>query len=151
MPRATPKSGEDTLEAEAAREVLDVIPRIIRSIRTEMREMARPQLTIPQMRALAQVSRESGTVSELAEWLGVSAPAMSKMVAILERRGLVQRAAPSSDRRQVNLIATEEGKRLHLNMRKGVRLKIAERLQPLSETEKHVVLKAMKILGGLYG
>src|SRR6185437_7453689 len=139
MTRASAKEPQESLEAETAREVLDVIPHVMRQIRAEMREMAKPQLTIPQMRTLARVSRESGTVSELAEWLGVSAPAMSKMLAILERRGLVARAAQGQDRRQVNLTATDEGRRLTQNMRGGVRVKIAERLKSLPDSEKQVV------------
>src|SRR6185437_6731369 len=130
------RASEETLEIETAREMLDVIPRVMRHVRTGMREMAAPQLTIPQMRTLAHLSREPNTVSELAEWLGVSAPAMSKMVAILERRGLVQRSSQKQDRRQVILTATEEGKKLHQSMRRGVRLQIAEKLKALPDPEK---------------
>ena len=50
--------------------------------------MAKPQLTIAQLRILAKLNQALFTVSEMAEWQGVSAPAMSKMVGILEKRGL---------------------------------------------------------------
>src|SRR5262245_43856422 len=102
---------------ECARHLLEVIPRAMRSIRTEMRRKAQPELTVPQFRVLARLSISPATNGEVAEWIGVSVPAMSRMVELLARRGYVQKERQSEDRRQVRLLLSAKGKSHFLKIR----------------------------------
>ena len=88
---------------------LDAVPLAMRSIRTEMRGIASTGLTTPQFRVIARLSKGTATNGELAEWMGVSAPTMSRMVDTLVRRELVVRKAESADRREVKLILSQKG------------------------------------------
>ena len=46
---------------EAAHELLEVVPVIMKDIRSEMRSRRSPDLTVPQFRTLAFVDRNKGT------------------------------------------------------------------------------------------
>ncbi len=69
-------------------------------------------------------------VGELAEFLGVSAPAISKNVDKLERFGLVTRTPSEGDRRAILLVPSQKGRRL---VEKFEALK-AGRLYPILES-----------------
>lgn len=144
------EAGDESFELEIARELLEVVPRIMRRVRTEMRATAKPQLTIAQLRILAKLYRGGSTITDLSDWQGVSAPAMSKMVGILEGRNLVQRAVQSQDRRHVSVTLTEEGRKTFLSIRKVVRVKIADQIRSVPDSEKEVIFKALEILGKIY-
>ncbi len=60
---------------------------------------------------LAQLWREEGlTQSQLAERLGVSAPAVTKVARTLERSGFVRREPDESDARVMRVSLTERGR-----------------------------------------
>jgi DNA-binding MarR family transcriptional regulator len=69
-------------------------------------------------------------VSELAEFLGVSAPAVTKNINKLERFGLVLRSSSDGDRRVTRLTASLKGKRL---VKKYEEIK-ATRVYPILES-----------------
>lgn len=143
MPRETT---DEPFEFQVAKDLLESIPRIMARIRTEMRAMAKPQLTIPQLRILAKLNQSESSISEMAEWQGVSAPAMSKMVGILEGRGFARRVTKTNDRRQVTVSLTDEGRRTFLSIRKAVRGKMAERIRTLPDSKKQLISDAIKVL-----
>ena len=65
-------------------------------------ETACPELTLPQLNMLMAVrDLDQGTIKELAEALGVSAPSASTMVERLVEMGLVTREQSQVDRREV--------------------------------------------------
>ena len=101
-----------------------------------MRSMAKGQMTIAQLRILARLYQDVYTITYLAEWQGVSAPAMSKMVDVLEKKKWVERVPHSHDRRQVGLRLTAEGKKVFLNLRKAAKARMAETLHSVSEDRK---------------
>lgn len=68
-------------------------------------------ITIPQMECLKHLQRHGAlSATELAEGLNVSAPAATKLVDRLQRRGLVQRRENPGDRRAVELSLTANGR-----------------------------------------
>jgi len=70
-----------------------------------------PGLSDTQLAALAALeTHEVMTPGELAEHEKVQPPSMTRVIAVLEERGLVIRSPHASDRRQVVLRATEQGK-----------------------------------------
>ena len=65
----------------SARQVLEVIPRVMRQIRTEMRSCRMPDLTVPQLRALAFINSNAGaSLSDVSEHLGLALPSTSKLM-----------------------------------------------------------------------
>src|SRR3954468_16221990 len=94
--------------AQRAAALRDSITRLNRRLR-----QARPMgdLTITQLSALTSLEL-GGALSprELAETERIQPPTLTKIVAKLEDRGLVQRAPHPTDGRQVILSATESGR-----------------------------------------
>src|SRR5918999_6465476 len=94
--------------AQLATLLRDAITRLNRRVR-----QARPvgDLTIAQLSALTSLEL-AGALSprELADVERVQPPTMTKIVAKLEERGLVQRTPHPTDGRQVILAATPEGR-----------------------------------------
>ncbi len=70
-------------------------------------------LTFGQMRLLFLLSKNGPSpMSHVAEWLGVGLPAASGVVERVERHGLVTRQHRNDDRRVVECILTDDGRRL---------------------------------------
>ena len=66
---------------EAAHQLLEVIPVVMREIRTEMRSRRSPDLTVPQFRTLSFVNRNVGSsLLEVANHLGLTPPSTSRIV-----------------------------------------------------------------------
>jgi DNA-binding MarR family transcriptional regulator len=130
---------------ECARELLDVVPLIMRDIRTQMRRRRTPDLTVPQFRTLLFVSRNAGaSLSEVADHIGLALSSTSKLVDDLIRGGLMTRQEQSSDRRRVSLVVTPRGATLLEVSRKGTLEYLAEKLEGISGAERETILKAIK-------
>src|ERR1700747_2975173 len=84
------------------------VSRLARRLRAE--RLARGvglELSDTQLAALAALERhEAMTPGELAEHEKVQPPSMTRVIAVLEERGLVRRAPHATDRRQVILTVT---------------------------------------------
>ncbi|MFN2114620.1 MAG: MarR family winged helix-turn-helix transcriptional regulator [Anaerolineae bacterium] len=78
-----------------------------------LNEVSPYSLTVPQFHLLKLISlRGRHQVGEVAEFLGVSSPAVSKNIDKLEGLGLVTRRTARGDRRVTLLSASDEGVRL---------------------------------------
>lgn len=95
---------------ETAVLLLEIVPRVMHDIRREMRATKPANLTVTRFRALLFLRRnpEAGT-SLLAEHLGISAPAVSRLVDALVKDSLVERRDPEEDRRRISLLVSEKG------------------------------------------
>jgi DNA-binding MarR family transcriptional regulator len=133
--------------ADCARELLDVIPAVIRPIRQQMRSHRTHGLSVPQFRALCFVERYDGSsLSEVAEHLDLSLPAVSRMVNGLVERGFMQRRASSDDRRHVSLSVSSRGHAVMGSARKATQRYLAERMEQLSSNELSAVAESMRVL-----
>ncbi len=136
---------------ECAREVLEVVPLIMRAIRMEMRGHRTPDLSVPQFRTLAFVGRHPGTaLGDVAGHVGLTPPSMSAMIDGLVARGLVIREISSADRRRVTLTLTAAGEALLVSARGAAEARLAERLAALPAAERMVVAQAMRTLRPLF-
>lgn len=90
------------------------------------------------------------TISELAEAEQVSLPTLSRLVAALEDRGLVQRAGDPDDRRLVRAVATREGARVLLRARRARVERLAARLGELDRDALDTLGQASEILERLF-
>ncbi len=101
------------------------------------------QLTFPQYRTLVVLSDGTKAPSELANVIGVTRPAITKVARSLTSRGLVRRETGSGDRRMAELSLTGKGKALVEEVRRerAARFRVIVRDVPEDE--------AMRLLGSL--
>ena len=136
---------------EAARELLEVVPVIIKDIRSEMRSRRSADLTVPQFRTLAFVDRNAGTsLSAVANHMGLSLPSTSKLVDGLIGRGMLTREDNPSDRRRVKLGVTNHGLTILNISRRGTLTYLTDKIARLSLEDREVIVKAMKAMRSVF-
>jgi DNA-binding MarR family transcriptional regulator len=140
----------DQTDLEISSRLLDALPPVIRAIRAAMARHEGNRFTVPQFRVLGFVSLQPCTSKQLAEWQGVSLPAMSRMVAYLVRRRLLMRKPDVNDRRQVHLRLSAKGKHEFERLRKAIEASLAERIATLQETQKRSLRTSLIALGELF-
>jgi DNA-binding MarR family transcriptional regulator len=124
----------------------------MRYIRHEMRSHRQPRLSVPQFRALIFASVHDGpSLSAMAEHLGLSLPAASRMADQLVRRGLLERRQAARDRRRVSLSPTARGRAEYRRAHNAARAAIARRFDAISKDERLLVGRAMALLGRVFG
>jgi MarR family transcriptional regulator for hemolysin len=134
-----------------AREILDIVPIVMRVIRTEMRSQHSADLTVPQFRALLFISRNPGSsLLAVADHLGLTSPTVCKMVDGLVLNRLVRRESSPKDRRKVTLTLPAQGQAILEKARNGTQTRLAEVLSRLTPEEGETVLQAMKLLQPLF-
>ncbi|WP_176731613.1 MarR family winged helix-turn-helix transcriptional regulator [Micromonospora rhizosphaerae] len=130
--------------AQLAPQLRDAITRLNRRVR-----QARPvgDLTVTQLSALTSLKLAGAlTPRELSDIERVQPPTMTKIVAKLEERGLVQRTPHPTDRRQVILAATEGGRAVLDQFERARNEWLASRLAALTEEERDTLQRAAEIL-----
>lgn len=106
-----------------------------------------PELSDTQLAALAALEKHPGmTPSELAEHEKVQPPSITRVIASLEERGLLQRMPHSTDRRQVVLSVTDQGRDVVRKLRQLREAWLAQRLRELTPAERAVLREALPIL-----
>jgi DNA-binding MarR family transcriptional regulator len=86
------------------------------------------------------------TPGELADHEKVQPPSMTRVIAVLEERSLVMRAPHASDRRQVMLTVTDQGKEVVQQSRRLRDAWLARRLRELTPEERAKLRAAAPIL-----
>jgi DNA-binding MarR family transcriptional regulator len=136
-----------TTTDECAVELLDVVPQVMRVMRAEMRSRRSGELSVPQFRTLAYLSRHPGSaLLDVTAHIGLMPPTMSKLVDGLIARKLVSRNTSETDRRRVTLSLTAEGKVTLERARRHIRARLADALSTLPETDKSSVREALAVL-----
>ena len=130
-----------------SKNILEATPKIMRFIREEMRLQAKGELTVPQFRVILKLVREPNiTQQEVAEWMGIAAPTLTKMLDTLVRRKLVKRTKDIKDLRRTLLQATLAGEKIHQIYRKEVQTKLLIKTANLSSSEKERISEALILL-----
>ena len=125
------------------------ITRLARRLRVERLGLGGTETVLSdiQLAALAALERHDAmTPGELAENEKVQPPSMTRVIAVLEERELVRRAPHPTDRRQVILTVTAEGRDLVQRVRRRREAWLAQRMQELSEEEREILRAAAPIL-----
>jgi DNA-binding MarR family transcriptional regulator len=136
-----------TKSAECAREVLDVVPAVMRFIRSEMRRHRAADLSLPQFRALTFLSHQAGaSLSQVAEHLGLTPPSTSNLIDGLVERQLLSRQSSPADRRRIALTLTTAGQAILETARHETQTRLAEVLDTLSARDTEAVVRAMQAL-----
>jgi DNA-binding MarR family transcriptional regulator len=133
--------------AQLADQLRAAIARLNRRLR-QTRPMG--ELTQNQISVLASLELAGAlTPRELAEAERVQPPTMTKVLARLEERGLVQRAPHPTDGRQVLLSATQAGRAVLVEQRRIKAEWLTARLGQLSQQDRDVLAAATEILDRL--
>jgi DNA-binding MarR family transcriptional regulator len=137
--------------ARSAQALVDVALPVNWFVRRHMRGF-RQGLSVPQFRALVFVDTQpDASLSAMAEFVGSSIPAASRMISGLVRRNLVRRQGCTHDRRQVALALTCRGQSVLRTAWTGVKQRVAQELGGLSPAECQLIVGAMDVLRGVFG
>jgi DNA-binding MarR family transcriptional regulator len=145
VPREDTGNTEDTDDLAAT--LRSSTTRFVRRLRVE-----RPghELTMTQISVLFSLSNAGSlTPRQLAAIERVQPPAITRTVAVLEERGLVQRTPHPTDGRQVVLSPTSAGQLLVDDDRRAREAWLARRLAELPATEREALRTAAAILDRL--
>ena len=136
---------------ECARALLEVVPKVMQTIRAEMRRHRGADLSVVQMRTLAFLNRNPGApLSAVAEHVGLTLPSMSSQVSGLVARDLLDRSTAAHDRRYVTLTLTPEGRDVFQTARQSALTNIAVRLDALTPDEQAVIIEACSLLADIF-
>src|SRR5439155_14758592 len=139
-------SGDGSADA-CARAMLDGLPPVMWFIRCHMRKHRTAGLSVPQFRALCLIDRYPTVgLSLVAEHLGCSQPAASRLIQGLVGRGLVERREGRDDRRQIALALTPRGRSSLSAARDATQKRLADEIDRLAEKERKTVVAAMNAL-----
>jgi DNA-binding MarR family transcriptional regulator len=130
--------------AQLAEQLRAAIARLNRRLR-----QTRPvgELTQNQLSVLASLELAGAlTPRELSDAERVQPPTMTKVLARLEERGLIQRAPHPSDGRQVLLSATEAGRAVLLEQRRVKAEWLTRRVAGLPAPDRDILAQAAEIL-----
>src|SRR5215467_8372308 len=139
----TDRTARKLTPAALATELRDGIVRLNRRLR-QVRPLG--EVTQSQISALTSLELAGAlTPRELAEAERVQPPTMTKLVAKLEDRGLVQRTPHPTDGRQVILAATELGRQVYAEHRSARDAWLTRRLAALTPEERDTLHAAARI------
>ena len=135
-------------DSELATSLRISVSRLARRMRAErIAQDLQPELSDTQLAALAALERNGAmTPTALADHEKVQPPSITRVIAALEERGLIQRMPHPSDRRQVVLAATDQGRELVAQIRRLREAWFARRLRELSSDERATLMQALPIL-----
>lgn len=133
------------------RTLLEVVPLVNRTIRAEIRAHRIAELSAPQFRVLGYVKQGVRvSLTDIAEYMGLTPPSMSTMVDGLVARGLVDRERDEVDRRKVGIVITARGEEIWSSTWRTVCASIEKRLRDLGEGERQELLGAFEVLRLLF-
>jgi MarR family transcriptional regulator for hemolysin len=137
-------------EEVCARQLLDTVPLVMRVIRQHMRRH-RSGLTVPQFRTLCFVSSTEGSsLSAAADFIGLSLPAMSRLVEGLVEHGLMERRPCEDDRRHVRLSVTADGETALAEARQLAQAGLSDAVTRMTPGQREAIVKTMQVLRDVF-
>jgi len=134
-----------------SRELLEVVPPIMRTIRNKWKEGSISGVSNSQFRILMFIQKRPGAaLQDVARHLGLTSPTTSTTVDELVNRQLILREPSTEDRRKITLTLTDQGRQTLEEVFEHSRQHLAGYLSPLSSEESEIVFQALKLLGPLF-
>lgn len=134
-----------------ARELLNLVPAIMRAIRSKWKHGTICGVTNSQFRILMYLQKKPGSsLQDLAQHIGLTAPTTSTTVEQMVCNQLVNRKPSLEDRRKIVLTLTEQGQNTLNEVFSHSRNHLASYLAPLTDEECDLVVQALKLLEPLY-
>jgi DNA-binding MarR family transcriptional regulator len=133
--------------AELAAQLRPSLLRLTRIVRNQRVDMS---VTLTQLSAMSTLHKRGPmSAGELAACEKVQPPSMTKVLSSLEERGLVQRDAHPSDRRQAIIAITEAGIALLDSERRSRDEFLSQRLSQLTSDERAALRNVIPVLDKL--
>jgi DNA-binding MarR family transcriptional regulator len=130
---------------EAAREILHIIPLVMRTVAAELRSAG--ELPAPaHFGLLSLLSERPRMLTDLASIQGVSLPTMSNSISAMGERGWVRRLAPEGDRRVVMIEVTAAGRAALERVARSAEGHLAEILAPLDPPSRRRLQNGLGVL-----
>src|SRR5436190_8024304 len=134
---------------EAAREILAIVPLVMRTVVAELR--AAGELPAPaHFGLLTMLSAQPRTLSELATLQGVSLPTMSNSISAMVQRGWVRRIAVPQDRRVLIIEVTPTGKAAVERVGRAAEAHLAVMLAPLDAPSRRRLQAGLSVLRRIF-
>jgi len=134
---------------ESARDVLEIIPLVMRTVAAELRGAG--ELPAPAHFGLLSVlSERSRTLTELAALHGVSLPTMSSSISAMAERGWVRRTSPEKDRRTMIIEVTGAGRAALERVARCAETHLAELLAPLDAVSRRRLQGGLGVLRQIF-
>lgn len=150
---STSRTGERPADSyEAFWEALDEFSRALRHARGRAAASTPPgELTISQYRLLETVvGSEAPRIREIATYIDVAPPTVTRMLSGLERDGLIERRAHAEDRRAVSIELTGAGREAWRTARRRLEAKRHRLYDALPEDDRaHAVRTLRELAGGM--
>jgi DNA-binding MarR family transcriptional regulator len=140
-----PAKLEEEIRIQAA-ELERLLPSLMRRMFTLDPEHPANELPVGQLRVCSILQGGPGSMSVIAEELGISISALTQIANRLELAGLVERVSIDDDRRVKNLQLTDEGHRIMRSRREFRVRRAASALSHLSALERERILEAVRTL-----
>jgi DNA-binding MarR family transcriptional regulator len=136
---------------DCAQTVLDTVPLVMRTIRSELRSHRNQDLSIPQFRILMFIKNHPDTsISEVAEHIGLTLPTLSKMIDLLVARQWVTRTQCLEDRRRMQLGLTQRGQVMLEASLTTTRANLAGCFEGLPDGDLERIVQAMHLLQEIF-
>jgi DNA-binding MarR family transcriptional regulator len=133
-------------------EVADRLGMAITRLARLLRQQAVDDLTPTMRAAVGTIAREGPlTLGELAASEQVAPPTVTKVVAKLEDRGLVEREGDPTDRRVAGVVLSDLGERWLEADRRRRHAWLAERIDKLEAAERDRLVRAVGVIESLIG
>lgn len=136
---------------ECARQLIDTIPTVMTFIRRQMRSSSPAELSVAQLRTLYFISRhDRPSLSAASDFIGLSLPAMSRLVDALVRAELVTRTSCPKDRRHIRLGVTPLGQSALDVALKGTRDRVTREVSSLTGEQRQTLNSALELLRSIF-
>jgi DNA-binding MarR family transcriptional regulator len=136
---------------ECAAQLAAFAPTMIRATRCLLHNLPDVDLSPPQVRALSFLEWKPGaSLSALADYMGLTPSAVSRLADGLVRRGLVNRQESVTDRRFANLTLTPAGEHLLKAANLALRARLLPMVSRLSPAQQKLLLEAIEVLRGVF-
>jgi len=133
-------------------EVADRLGMAITRLARLLRQQAGDDLTPTMRAAVGTIAREGPlTLGELAASEQVAPPTITKVVAKLEDRGLVEREADPTDRRVARVVLSDRGERWLEADRRRRHAWLADRIDKLDASDRERLVRAVDAIESLIG
>ena len=126
--------------------IIRSLRRIMRAVDVHSRRLAAEySITGPQVICLQSIAEDGPmTVTALAKLVHLSSSTVVGIIDRLEQKGWVERERSQTDRRQILIHATEQGRDLLLSVPSPLQARLAHGLAELSEKEQHQLAAAVE-------
>jgi DNA-binding MarR family transcriptional regulator len=143
----TPARGSNADAAGVEQPLVDTVPPVARLLLAFARHhKSWRELTYQQYNVLEIAATQPVSQADIARRLRVTAPVVTRMIAVLADSGLVERRPDARDRRRVRVLMTSAGRRRIAAMRRDLLTAAREMLAPLTDEQRSLIAETCRHL-----